>query len=192
MRPSSVRKGRFFLDANYYLVPTDEMTDKENAPFTGYWQPVVDENQPQQDSAGKSVDPGLYQVGERFERVQGIRSTHAQESVRTTRWQNWRTVRHDQGNISPPVVSGRTRQIKPPAKATACASSERCPVTGTWQPWLHAVHPLQDSVNQYWRQVWLVEGQRFSDIRLNCMLDVDADEITWHLMDDVGIDISPA
>ena len=189
---ASASKGRLFLDSNYRIAPTSDITEEATAPFTGYWQPVIDENQPQQDGAGKRVDPGLYQVGERFEPVQAIRSSHAERGAPPKRWQNWRTVRHDLGNIPPPVVSGHTRQVKPPAKATACASSERCPVSGTWQPWLHTAHPMQYCVNQYWRQAWLVEGQRFSDVELDWMLDVAADDITWHLMDDAGIDICPA
>ncbi|MDQ2820590.1 MAG: hypothetical protein M3Y65_09360 [Pseudomonadota bacterium] len=57
---------------------------------------------------------------------------------------------------------------------------------------LHVEHLLQDAVNQYWRQAWLVAGQRFPDLKLDWMLDVSADDITWHLMDDAGINICPA
>ncbi len=130
------RKGRNYPNSEYRLVPTDDITEEAIAPFTGYWQPIFEENQPQKDSAGKIIDPGLYQGGELFERVQSNYSKQIEESATAPRWQNWRTVRHDQGNISPSVVSGRTRSINPPAKAKTCAPSERCPVAGTWQPWL--------------------------------------------------------
>lgn len=187
----SGRKGRFFLSPEYRLMLTDDITEKAMAPFTGYWQPILDDDQPLQDGAGKEMYPGLYQVGEPFERVEAVRSKHADGGVRAVRWRNWRTVRHDYGTISPPVVSGRTRSIPPPAKPVVCATKERCPVTGTWQPWLHTEQPIQDAVNQFWRQAWLVKGQRFPDPKMDWMLDVALDDIAWHLMDDVGIENWP-
>ncbi len=189
---SSERKGRFFLAPEYRLVPTDEITEDATAPFTGYWQPVIDENKPYQDSAGETIEPGLYQVGERFERVDKRRHARAADGGPGLQWRNWRTVRHDLGAISPPVVSKRTRLVAPPAKPTACAASERCPVTGIWQPWVHAEHPEQNTINQYWRQTWLVAGQCFPNPQLAWMLDVPATDITWHLMDCVGVDIAMA
>ncbi|WP_442920601.1 DUF6396 domain-containing protein [Massilia sp. S19_KUP03_FR1] len=189
---SSERKGRFFLAPEYRLMPTDDITDDATAPFTGYWQPVIEENKPYQDSAGKTIGPGLYQVGERFERVDKRRQTRATDGGPGLQWRNWRTVRHDQGTISPPVDSKRTRLVAPPAKPTACAASERCPVTGIWQPWVHAEHPEQNTINQYWRQTWVVAGQCFPNPQLAWMLDVPATDITWHLMDCVGVDIAMA
>lgn len=189
---SSERKGRFFLTPEYRLVPTDDITEDVTAPFTGYWQPVIDENQPYHDSAGKTIEPGLYQIGERFERVDKRRQARAADGGPGLQWRNWRTTRHDQGTISPPVVSKRTRLVDPHAKPTACAASERCPVTGIWQPWVHAEHPEQNTINQYWRQTWLVAGQRFPDTRMDWLLNIEAEDITWHLMDNAGVDINPA
>lgn len=89
-------------------------------------------------------------------------------------WRNWRTVRHDQGTISSPVVSKRTRLVARPEKPTACGASERCPITGIWQPWVHTEHSEQNGIHQYRRQTWLVVGQRFPDPQLAWMLDVPA------------------
>jgi hypothetical protein len=188
----SERKGRFFLDPLYRLVPTDDITDEDAAPFTGYWQPVINEDHSQQEGVPKTPPPALYQVGERFERVETVRRIQARDGAPKLRWRNWRTVRHDQGTISPPVVTKRTRSVTPPAKTTACADSEHCAATGTWQPWIHAEHIAQDAVNQYWRQAWLLEGQRFPDPKVDWMLDVADADITWYLMDSAGVDLCPA
>jgi hypothetical protein len=186
------RKGRFFLDPHYRLMPTDDVTDEATAPFTGYWQPIIDEDQSLQDSSLKTTEPALYQIGERFERLDVMRRGQGNDGAPKLQWRNWRTVRHDQGTISPPVVTKRTRSVTPPAKATACAGSERCAATGTWQPWIHAEHVAQDAVNQYWRQAWLLKGQCFPDPKVDWMLDVADANITWYLMDSAGIDLCPA
>ena len=189
---SSERKGRFFLDPLYRLVPTDDITEEATAPFTGYWQPIIDEDESQRDSALNTPAPALYQIGERFERIDTLHRGHAANGARSLLWRNWRTVRHDQGTISPPVVTKRTRLVTPPAETTACAGSGRCPVTGTWQPWINDQHPMRNAVNQYWRQAWLITGQRFPHPRQDWMLDVEAEDITWHLMDSAGVNICPA
>jgi hypothetical protein len=188
----SERKGRFFLGQEYRLILTIDITEETTAPFTGYWQPILDNDQPLQDRTGRQIDPALYQVGESFDRLENIRSNYAKDGARAVRWRNWRTVRHDHGTISPPVVSGRTRLIEPPVQPVVCVNKERCPVTGTWQPWLHTEHSIQDAVNQFWRQEWLVKGQRFPDPKLDWMLDVADAEISWHLVDGEGVDLCPA
>ena len=51
---------------------------------------------------------------------------------------------------------------------------------------------MQTVVNQYWRQAWIVAGQRFPDPQRDWKLDVPASDVSWHLMDSVGIDICQA
>lgn len=104
-------------------------------------------------------------------------------------WRLWRTVRHDEGTISPPVVRGRTRLIAPPAAEIVCRANALCPISGTWQPWMKAEHPLRSDVNQYWRQAWIVAGQPFPEPRRDWIVDVNANDVSWHLMDSIGIDI---
>lgn len=152
----SERKDRFFLDPLYRLVPTDDITKEATTPFSGYWQPIIDDNYSQQNSAANLPKAALYQIGERFEHVDTMRRGQADDDAFNLRWRNWRTVRHDQGTISPPVVNGRTRLIESGLKATACAANKRCPLAGIWQPWVHSELPNQDAVNQYWRQAWLI------------------------------------
>jgi hypothetical protein len=41
------------------------------------------------------------------------------------------------------------------------------------------------------RQAWLVAGPHFPDPQRDWMLDVVADDIIWHLMDAVAVDICP-
>jgi hypothetical protein len=178
----SERKGRFFLNSEYYLTETTEFAEDVIAPFEGYWQ----------SSALESVPPALYLTSERFDHAAAAYSNQNNSLSSKLIWRHWRTVRHDDGTISPPVVSGRTRVIEPPAIAKACSGSVRCPITGVWQAWMHAEHSMQNIVNQYWRQVWLIEGQRFPNPQQDWMLDVEAGEITWYLMDGTGVDICPA
>ena len=88
-------------------------------------------------------------------------------------------------------MPGRTRETELVAGAAICSADQRCPVSGTWQPWMHADHALQAAVNQYWRQAWIVAGQHFPDPRLDWKLDVPTEHISWNLMDNIGIDICP-
>lgn len=178
----SERKGRFFLNPEYYLAETNEFAEDVIAPFEGYWQ----------SSALESVPPALYLTSERFEHAATANSNRNASVSSKLIWRHWRTVRHDDGTLSPPVVSGRTRVIETLAIAKACSGIARCPISGVWQPWMHVEHSMQNIVNQYWRQVWLIEGQRFPNPKLDWMLDVAAGEITWHLMDGTGVDICPA
>lgn len=188
----SERKERFYLDPEYRLAPTDDTTAGATAPFAGYWQPATDDKWVQQGGTALTTYPALYQPGERFDRVHAQHPDGRTDVVSGLTWLHWRTVRHDLGTISPPLVSGRTRATEPPAAATICSAGERCPVSGTWQPWMHTEHPMQSAINHYWRQAWLVAGQRFPDPQLDWMLDVAAADISWHLMDDIGVDICPA
>jgi hypothetical protein len=188
----SERKARFHLDAEFLLAPSGEIAAETTAPFGGYWQPAASDLSEPHRRAVLATPPALYQPGELFDRVhaQGPDGNHA--AVSNLTWMHWRTVRHDAGAVMPPVVRGRTRETAPPFTASTCRADERCPVSGTWQPWMHADHPMQTAVNQYWRQAWIVAGQRFPDPQQDWKLDVPAADISWHLMDRVGIDICPA
>jgi uncharacterized protein len=188
----SERKERFHLDPDYLLAPSGESTAATHAPFAGYWQPTADDKSVPQGGAVVATHPALYQPGERFDRVFAQTPDGKLEAVPNLIWLHWRTVRHDQGTVAPPVVRGRAREAAPPAAGNICSADERCPVSGTWQPWMRADHPMQTSVNQYWRQAWVHAGQRFPDPQRDWKLDVPAADITWHLMDSVGVDICPA
>ena len=185
----SERKERFHLDAEFLLAPSGETTTGTSAPFAGYWQPAADEPWVRQGGAALVTHPALYRSGERFDRVFAQNRDGRGEAVPNLTWLHWRTVRHDQGTVAPPVVPGRTREVKPPAAANICSADAHCPKSGTWQPWIGTDHPMQTSVNQYWRQAWIGAGQRFPDPQRDWKLDVPASDVSWHLMDGVGIDI---
>jgi hypothetical protein len=185
----SERTERFHLDAAFLLAPSGETTTCTSAPFAGYWQPTTDGMWMQQGGAALATHPALSQPGERFDRVFAQNRDQKVEAVPNLTWLHWRTVRHDEGTVAPPVVRGRTREIEHPTAANICSGDKRCPVSGTWQPWMRPDHPMQTAVNQYWRQAWIVAGQRFPDPPVDWKLDVPADDVIWHLMDNVGIDI---
>jgi hypothetical protein len=188
----SARTDRFHLDAEYLLASSGETITRTTAPFAGYWQPKTDDKSEPRRGAMSATPPALYQVGERFDRVYAQNPNGAYDVVPNLRWTHWRTLRHDGGAVAPPLVRGRTRETARPVTASVCHADVLCPVTGTWQAWMHGEHPLQTAVNQYWRQAWIVAGQRFPDPRRDWLLDVPAADISWHLMDSVGIDICPA
>jgi uncharacterized protein len=188
----SERKERFHLALDYLLAPSGESTAATNAPFAGYWQPTAEAKSLPQRDAVVTTHPALYHPGERFDRVFAQTPDGRLEAVPNLIWLHWRTVRHDQETVAPPVVRGRAREAAAPAAANICSADERCPVSGTWQPWMRADHPMQTSVNQYWRQAWVHAGERFPDPHWDWKLDVPAADITWHLMDSVGVDICPA
>lgn len=187
----SERKQRFHLDAEYLLAATGETTTGTNAPFAGYWQPKTDDQSELRRGAVLATHPALYQVGEHFDRVCTQSPSGEYDAVQNLVWTHWRTVRHDCGAVAPPLVRGRTRETAPPVAANICRADALCPITGTWQAWMQVDHPLQTAVNQYWRQAWIVAGQRFRDPQADWKLDVPAADISWHLMDSVGIDICP-
>lgn len=188
----SERKGRFFLHPEYRLSPTDETSTESVAPFAGYWQPVEDDAWREQGGGPFTISPGLYQSGERFDRVVAAYADGKMDIVPAPTWRLWRTVRHDLGTLSPPTVAGRTREVHPPLTAMVCSAGQLCPESGVWQPWLHIAHPRHADVNQYWRQAWVVAGQRFPDPHSDWLLAVGADDVRWHLMDGIGIDLGAA
>lgn len=185
----SERKGRFYLESEYHLAPTNDVSSESIAPFAGYWQPFTDDTLLQQGGAALTTHPALYETGESYERVYAQHPDGIMDRVYGLTWRLWRTVRHDEGTISPPVVRGRTRLIAPPAAEMVCRANALCPISGTWQPWMKAEHPLRSDVNQYWRQAWIVAGQPFPQPRRDWMVDVNANDVSWHLMDSIGIDI---
>ena len=186
------RKGRYYLAGDYLLTPTDIISGAGMAPFSGYWQPAIPEHLAYEGDTELLAKPALYQKGEHFDlklaENRGLRFNPSDGLI----WRHLYTVRHDDETRLFPVVSGGTRVTEPPAIARACSGSARCPISGVWQPRMHTEHPMHNLVNQYWRQVWLVEGQRFPNPQQDWILNLEAGEITWHLMDSTGVDIGAA
>jgi hypothetical protein len=166
---ASQRQGRYYLDATYDLIPSEDKARGTEAPFAGYWQATAPSESAQVQTWLKDIPPGLYQPGEAFDLPrypQGMGSRAIPELT----WQRFLTVRHDHGVI-------RTQPQR------SCNALRTCPVTGTWQPWLSTEHPLHQVVNQPWRQAWVVAEQPFPQFVDGSYLPFDPDELTWHLMD---------
>jgi TPR repeat protein len=188
----SDRKARFHLQLPFLLVQTGEMTSDTAAPFAGYWQPQMKDHSELARAAISALEPALYAHGERFDYIYYRRPDGGYETVSKLTWELWRTTLHEDPNaLAPQAARGLTREIAPPNPVRSCHANERCPVTGTWQPWVHADHPLRIHVNQYWRQAWVVSGQKFPQLH-KPMPDVPAADVTWHLMDSTGVDICTA
>jgi len=98
-------------------------------------------------------------------------------------WEQCLTLRHNHGAVEPRAVHGVLREVALPEPWLSCACGQACPVSGVWQPWVAADHPLQATVNQYWRQAWLTQGAPFPQPRRDWLLDLPDGEVTWHLMD---------
>lgn len=167
---------RHFVDPAYRLRKTAETTDTLTAPFAGYWQPLVD------GMAVKGRPPALYEKGERFLPVYSQGGSETKPLIGVI-WAYHITVRNSEYEVDPVAVPGLTRKVPPPAKPMACRSHETCPLGGIWQPWVSDTHPLQSIVNQPWRQVFRLKGQPFPQPRRDWLLDLDENDVTWHLME---------
>lgn len=179
---ASLRKGRYFLDSAYVFRPIAETTDALQAPVAGYWQPTAPQEASDVRSFLAGIAPGLYGKGETFEPPRfpdGI----AAKPVAGLVWQRVLTVRNDGGAVAPRTALRLSRQVELPSPLLECTGNQKCPTTGTWQPWLAPGHPLEQEVNQAWRQRWLTAGQPFPDPKRDWMLPLDSADLKWHLLE---------
>lgn len=179
---ASQRQGRYYLDATYDLIPSEDKARVTEAPFAGYWQATAPSESAQVQTWLEDIPPGLYQPGEAFDLPrypQGMGSRAIPELT----WQRFLTVRHDHGVVNPVAATGMTREVIRTQPQRSCNALKTCPVTGTWQPCLSTEHPLHQVVNQPWRQAWVVAEQPFPQFVDGSYLPFNPDELTWHLMD---------
>ena len=177
---ASQRAGRFFLDAAFALRDTGHQTKETVVPTEGYWQPTAVDLPDEEQAVLRAIAPGLYRRGEPFPIFDHQVGNGV---IKGVTWRRWDTISVDYDAVMPPAAANRVRVVSRPEPRVSCASESSCPISGTWQPWLFHDHPLQLAVNQYWRQVWLVEGQRFPSPEYDWLLPVSDEDITWHLMD---------
>jgi hypothetical protein len=186
---ASLRSGRHFLDATFLFRYTGDKTNKECAPRAGYWQPTGHQ-QPERISAHLAkIAPGLYDAEERFEQIFDPTEV-ARSPIFGVVWERWDTQWHNDDSVGPRAIVGLTREVERDVPIMACSAGRSCPVTGVWQPWVHALHPLRAIVNQHWRQVWLTKGQPFPRPEPDWLLALPEQELTWHLMDDAGVNLT--
>jgi hypothetical protein len=179
---------RRFLDAAYKLRQAGEKTAELHAPMSGYWQPTAYQQSEPIRAMLTCVEPGLYRAGEQFQRFASPDKAD-RTPIGGVVWERWETIRHNHGAVDPLAAAGLTREVACPEALVACGAELACPVSGIWQPWVHADHPMRAIVNQPWRQAWLTEGQAFPQPERDWLLALPATEVTWYLMDRSGVEI---
>jgi hypothetical protein len=179
---ASLRKGRYFLDSAYVFRPIAETTDATQAPVASYWQPTAPQEAAEVRTFLAGIAPGLYGKGEAFEQPRYQRGTGS-NAIDGIIWQRVLTVRNDSGTVTPRTALRLSRQVARLEPPVECNGNKKCPITGTWQPWLAPGHPLEQEVNQAWRQRWLTVGQPFPDPKRDWMLPLDSAEVKWHLLE---------
>jgi hypothetical protein len=179
---ASQRQGRPHLDAAYDLRPSDDKTTEAEAPFAGYWQATAPDEPEQVQAWLASVPPGLYQREEAFD-IPRYPQEMGRRAIQGLVWQHFLTVRHNHGAVEPLAAAGMARDIVRAEPQRSCDARTPCPAIGTWQPWLPFEHPLRHTVNQPWRQAWVRAGEAFPDLHNDDHLQIDPDELKWHLLD---------
>ena len=179
---ASLRKGRYFLDSAYAFRPVAETTDAPQAPFASYWQPTAPKESAEVRAFLATIPPGLYSRGEAFEQPRYPSGT-GKGTIAGIVWQRVLTVHNNGGMVAPRTALRLSRQVPRLASPVECSGNKVCPITGTWQPWLAPGHPLEQEVNQAWRQRWLTAGQSFPDPKRDWMLPLEIAELKWHLLE---------
>jgi hypothetical protein len=129
-----------------------------------------------------SVPPGLYQPGEAFD-IPRYPQEMGRRAIQGLAWQHFLTVRHNHGAVEPLAAAGMAREVVRAEPHRSCDARTPCPATGTWQPWLPLEHPLRHAVNQSWRQAWARAGDAFPDLHNDGHLQIDPNDLKWHLLD---------
>lgn len=179
---ASLRKGRYFLDSAYAFRPVEETTDALQAPFASYWQPTAPQEATEVRTFLTTIPPGLYAKDEAFEQPR-YPSGMGSKAIDGIVWQRVLTVHNDGGAVAPRTALRLSRQVARLKPEVECVGNKKCSRTGTWQPWLAPGHPLEQEVNQAWRQRWLTAGQPFPDPKRDWMLPLESTELKWHLLE---------
>lgn len=183
---------RYFLDQAYSLRETGERTEAPRAPFAGYWQPIVADQSADLSGNVGYRHPGLYSKDEPFE-VLYSRAPDGRrpKAIPNIVWEYFRTIPREPNVVAPQAVPLLVREVPAMQSSVRRASNQSCPVGGIWQPWVPDGHPLASIVNQPWRQSWLSAGQSFPQPKRDWLLDLQDEEVTWHLMERASGDSKP-
>ena len=179
---ASLRTGRYFLDSVYAFRPLAETSSATEAPFASYWQPTAPRESVEVREFLGTIAPGLYRKGETFEQPHYPIGTGT-GVIAGIVWQRVLTVRNNGGAVAPRTAARVSRQVVLPEPRIVQDGDENCSHTGTWQPWVTPGHPLEQAVNQAWRQRWLTAGQSFPDPKRDWMLPLDSADLKWHLLE---------
>ena len=179
---ASVRKGRYFLDQAYAYLPTQETSKAAAAPYSSYWQPTTIRGSKTLQTFLSTIYPGLYRIGEAFDQP-AFPDNIGREDIAQVIWQRVLTVHNNDGAAEPRAVRTLARRVARPVPDVIGEERDICPVTGTWQPWVRPGHPLEQAVNQPWRQRWLTANLPFPDVRKDWMLPLSNGDLKWHLIE---------
>ena len=176
-------KGRAALDAAFVLQATGETTSSQTAPFASYWRPTAAHESAEVRAYLADLAPGLYATGEEFDPLPYPTTVNTYGTIRNVVWERMLTVPADRNAVVPRAAAGVLREVDQSQPGVSCPATKPCPVTGTWQPWLDAAHPLRHAVNQPWRQAWVTADQPFPDPHHDWLLNLDKADLSWHLLD---------
>jgi TPR repeat protein len=179
---------RRFLDAAFKLRPTGDKTVEQQAPMSGYWQPIAPEQAEPIPAMLACVAPGLYRAGEAFD---GFMSPAKEDRnpISGVVWERSETIRYNHGAMDPLAATGLTREVPCPDVPVACGGEQACPASGIWQPWVDVEHPMRAIVNQHWRQSWMIKAQAFPHPERDWLLALPVADVTWYLIDPAGVEI---
>lgn len=180
---------RHFLDAAFLLRPSGQTSRNGLVPLAGYWRPTAEHLPELMRTRLTAVPSRLYQQGEPFE-LFPLSSAEGWGYMKGVLWQHLLTIDHHLNEIQPRAAAGLTRTVARPVSLSYCKADAMCPITGTWQPWVHNEHPMVEIVNGHWRQKWLLAGQPFPHPQRDWLLELPASDVSWHLMDDAPVNIN--
>jgi hypothetical protein len=185
---ASSRTERPHPDPHYKLRSTLDQPASPHASLPGYWQPAPEHWREAELQVLERTPARAYRVGEPFDTLfvhEGVDRT----PISWVAWRYYHTLRHNHGAVEPLAVPGTTREVPRPGTLPASSSDRPCPATGTWQPWIDVDHPMQEIVNQAWRQAWLEKGAAFPQPETDWLLPLPSSDVIWYLLDETGIDI---
>lgn len=78
----------------------------------------------------------------------------------------------------PRVTQGVVREVALPVPQMQCKGGRACPQTGVWEARVANAHPAAGTFNVWYRQAYVIAGERFPDPR-EIHLDIEPAQVTW-------------
>ena len=180
-------------------------SDLARAAHTGYWQVRVRPAQPHDQPFTTHLRREFAQLPPlRFEEGEFLRLGIGNSDLPHEDWVHGLVDWHFVGVAAPQALpqdwlaqAGTVRAIAS-ATRTTCASGQRCPQSGIWQPYaLDKAHPLAHllstaSLNETWkRQAFVPQGERMPSLSAQGW-PIEDDQVGWWLMQasEVGFEVS--
>lgn len=129
-----------------------------------------------------TIPPGLYQPKEAFDQLRFPQALTDTANISLV-WRRFLTVRRPLDGVDPQGSAAVTRQVPRMPVLTSSDGRSPCPITGTWQPWVPAGHPLEQAINQPWRQEWIQAGQAFPKLTIGEYFPLKPGDLRWYLLE---------